>query len=383
MLPFIYYTHAAEQVRFPKVQFLILMAGIYFGIHISRKINIALGCSVIALAFFGYRSTLIYPATEILSLAAAFGSCFWVSGLKKNELQIGFKLLEFAGLLSAFYAGLQYFGHDPLFILFDWADKSRPAAILGQSTLYGPFAVACLSAALFERHYISAVLLFLPIAAINSSFTFFAFGIVIAIYIFHRIGPLTLLGIPLCMAAFFSLQAIKPHVTEELLDNNGRFALWKITAQIASHRPALGYGLGSFRQVFPMFQSKEIRAASGLKDEGLTEETKGLFKDAADLDAHFGRFVSAHNEFLQLFFETGLVGCIFALWLLLTFWIHWLALPSTSENWCLLAIFAAFMGNSIGNFPLHLIPQALLPLWAYVAVTTQKGEARMDACPIP
>lgn len=372
ILPFyISISQIQDQMRWPKTQFFILLAGLYVAALLWKQINRPLGGALAIFLLSGHFSRTGYAIEQVLALIAAGISCFWVRSPRENEVKVALKLLEFTGTLCAVYALVQWSGRDPILSYYEFADKVRPPVLFGQHTLYGPFAAAAFASALFSRRYPLAAFLFIPIIAINSSFTFLSAGVVIFVFAIHRFHLKALLLIPMVLAAFLGLQAYKKGVADELVDNNGRFVLWRIVSRIAVVHPVGGHGLGSFQVVFPLFQSEERRREMGLVDSELSSESRALLREAELLRIRSGSFLTAHNEYLQVFFEQGIPGVIAIIALIFSFFAHFLRLKGSREEWALCAIFCLFLANAIGSFPFHLIPQSLLPLWSFVAVTTK------------
>ena len=65
-----------------------------------------------------------------------------------------------------------------------------------------------------------------------------------------------------------------------------RWPIWKHTLKLSLAHPFMGWGLGSYKIIFPVLLNPICKAIS--KEQGL--------------------FYNAHNFWLQLFFETGLIG---------------------------------------------------------------------------
>jgi hypothetical protein len=387
LLPFIFSSGAGEQMREPKARFLILLMGLFLSLKVGERISWSLGgaASVVYLYAF-FLCVGDFPYDGLLTFSAALGSCLLVAQAREDDVKRGLELLELVGIACAAYAMiLQLKHHDPFMTLIPGADYHRVQVFFGQHTLYGPFAVAVAAIALFRERYLRAAFLFSPIVPIDASFTYLSAAVVITLFLLYRFGGKAVLG--LSLMAVFSVGFATYHYAKndflkyELLDDNGRFALWHVTARIAYSHPLLGHGgIGSFASQFPIFQSKDLRAKYGIDDSAYSPEAKKLLDEAEYLRQRSGWFLSAHNEFLQAFYEFGAVGVFFALLLVGTFVWWWVIMPSDSpEAWALGAIFFSFMVNSLGNFPLHLIPQALLPLWAYTLVTTARDRGILEA----
>lgn len=374
-LPFVFSVSGAEQMREPKAHFLAVLGGLFLSLAVARRVSFSLGCAAGVVYLFSL-TAMRFPIEELLTFSAALGSCLLVAQATENDVNIGLELLEAAGVATAAYAMLlQFKGGDPIQTMVAGNDFRRVSVFFGQHTLYGPFCVAAAAPALFRGRFFKALLIAMPIPFIDASFTYLAAGVVVAIYLIRLFDTKAILGLVLmgvvAGGVVGSYYRDGSYVNHEELNDNGRFALWKCVWRIARVHPYAGHGgLGSFAMQFPIFQSAELRKKMGLNENSFSPEAKIVLKEAEALRNRSGWFLSAHNEFLQAFYEFGILGLFFALLLPCVFVFYWVLCPDTPESWALAAIFFSFMANSLGNFPLHLIPQALLPLWSFVAVTS-------------
>lgn len=256
-------------------------------------------------------------------------------------------------------------------------------AFFGQHTLYGPFAVACIASALFGGRHMRVLLLLTPIPLIDSSFTYLSLGAVLFLYSVYRFGRRAVLGAFLLSLVGVGICKIWPKAVEDTLNDQGRYHLWKHTLRLAEGHWLIGHGLASFRLVYPIFQDPELRKANGIEDAKQSPEMREFIGEADFLRRRIGPFMHPHNETLLVYFEFGVLGLLIALWLLAAFVWHWLQAPDEPWAWALAAIFFSSLANAQGSFNLHLIPQALLPLWALVAVTSRPdtGNLEEDAYP--
>jgi hypothetical protein len=381
VLPFIFGLSGSEQMRDPKVRFLAVMFGFWLAHELWRKVHPALGCALAGLLLSAALRSITFPLHQTLAITAAFGSCLWVRRLSENEIQHGLKLLEISGVLVAFYAAvLQFGGIDPI---LTYLPGHRPMAFFGQHTLYGPFAVACFASALFGRRHIRALLLLTPIPLIDSSFTYLALAVVIFFYGICHFGRRALLGALLVCLAAVGVSKMWPKAVEDTLNDQGRFHLWKHTVRLSNGHWLAGHGLASFRLIYPIFQDPALRKANGIEDKNQSPEMQRFILEADFLRRRIGPFMHPHNEPLLVYFEFGALGLLIALWLVAVFAWYWLQMPDEPWAWALGAIFFSSLANAQGSFNLHLIPQALLPLWALVAVTSRPdpGTLEEDAYP--
>lgn len=379
ILPFIF-SFSGEQMREPKAQVFACGMGLFLSWLISQRVSVCLGAGA-ALCYISSAFCRMFPYDDLLIFSAALGSCFLLEKARDEDVDFFINVLEIGALLCAAYAlFLQYPGIDPLLQTIEGHDYKRVPVFFGQHTLYGPFCVAGFAAALLRFRYYRAIFLALPVLLINASFTWLSFGVVLAIFLVQKFGKRAIAG--MLIAGSFGAMAIiaasfASGPTPEALNDNGRFPLWKMTYAIGKARPIIGHGFGGFSRQFPAFQAKEIRQMNGIKDEALSKDAQKMLEDGRQLYLRSGLFVSSHNEFLQVFYELGWPGVLVALWCLFSFAWEWINGEREPRNWVLLALFASFMANSLGNFPLHLIPQALIPLWSFVAVTSRSREGNL------
>lgn len=380
LLPFVFQLAGDDQLRLPKAKALFLLAALYFGIELARKVDVLLGVTAFFCALSAYLAHTAFQGEDLLYLFAALSTSFWVNKPTENDLKIFLKCLELSGLICAVYAFFQITLHDPILNYYAWADKGRPVIFFGQHTLYGPWAVACFAAALFQRHWWRSLVLVIPIFFINSSFTFLSLGVVLGIFALSALTNFAILI--LGIAGALSVLAVflaKPDIREETFNDKGRYALWSQVAELSLRRPVLGYGYGNFKAIYPVFQDKKSRVLNGIDDEKLSPQARAFIAKAEHIRAEGGLFFQAHNEFMEAWFMGGIPGLILALLFPLVFFFSFLRSKKTPETWALCAIFYSFLANSLGSFPLHLIPQALLPLWSYVAVTSNSPPAILEA----
>jgi O-antigen ligase len=387
LLPFIFELSGDDQLRAPKAKMLFIMAAFYVaGLLWQRGLRpLAAG---LAVAFISaYFSKTIFPYDDMAVFLAAGISCLWVdlSPLlitdtpEKYDFDRFFKLAEGVGLVAAAYAFVQIVGHDPILNYYSWADHGRPVIFFGQHTLYGPWAVAVFAIALFRRHWIRAAVLLVPILFINSSFTFLSLAVVLGLFLVQRI-PFRFVALA-AFLGFLGLAVVhqaRPDLLEEPLNDKGRFVLWDQTLELGMRHWVIGYGPGSFRVIYPVFQDEALRRLNGIKDQELSPHTIEFMQKAARLKQESGYFLNPHNSFLHVFFTMGAAGLLAALWILLQFSVDFWQKRARPEAWILAAIFYSALANSLGNFPFELIPQALFPLWAYVAMTTMRRTDNLE-----
>jgi O-antigen ligase len=119
----------------------------------------------------------------------------------------------------------------------------------------------------------------------------------------------------------------------------GRFMVWEITSQMIEDNPYTGLGHGAYAHEYLDYQARFF-------DDPTNQEY--AFK-AANLK-------QAHNEFLQAFAETGILGGVLFLCIFVLVTIQLIKERSTRENGMLLALVMAIVIHSLVDTPLHLLP---------------------------
>lgn len=247
-------------------------------------------------------------------------------GLKGERILLAAVWLQ--GALGTF----QRFGWDPIFFRFPEAEAHLPVGFIGQATLFGAWMAAMAWYWAGHRRWVTFLFCSACAFATESAFTGFAW--------LAGMGACLLWRSRWAGITYFSLlgggAALAVSSGAVYFWDNGRYLAWKMILAAWSRRPWFGYGLDSFHREFPFLQG-----FSG------------------------PRWHQAHSEPLELLFGGGIVGWILALWMLGHLWLRRKQWWGREE--CLpwfLALVAVF-ANSIGNFPLHIAPTALLFAMAY------------------
>lgn len=371
LLPFAFEASAVDQFRTAKVKAFCALVSAILAFKLWRTSFVISGfyaISVISLLFispnfywFNYAGT-----------SAVVASCLFI-GSQKDSVERFLNYLIVGGFICATYGYFQIAGKDPFITLYEFADKGKPMAFFGQYTLYGPFAVACFAAALFKRSWLSPYLAG-PIFWIDSSFTYFSFAVVVAVFICH-----TYSWKPVFLLAIIALAGGYHFRKSEFMNDKGRLLLWGQAMELHNRYPWLGYGYGSWKQVYPPFQNDQLMRMNGVDPAKYNEKTKA-FSDKAKMIMHIGGgvFYTTHNDPIQVVFEFGRVGMILILFFVASLVRILMLYKTTNQTAALAAILLSVLANSLGSFPFHLVPQVLLPVWAYVLLLrVTKDDARL------
>jgi len=102
---------------------------------------------------------------------------------------------------------------------------------------------------------------------------------------------------------FLSIADLKDPATRH------RFVMWHTGRDIIKEHPLLGTGIGTFKKIHPKYQSKYLRTEKYGRFEGLS------------------RF--AHNDYLEITADTGILGLGTFLWLIVT--LYWIGLKKLKQ----------------------------------------------------
>ena len=377
VLPFLFWPGLVDELRPTKLVAVALIGGTVIAWNISYFLrpSIAIAFFYIlvsgAMIRFGYstglKSTIIkhpggfiqiYPdphnaVMSIFFVGMAIATCFLVRNLSEKRIGLVMDFVCISGLLQAAWSYLQIFDIDPLFHYAANFNRTNPTGFLGQQTLFGPFVGAAFVACLFRRHWIIALFLVVPIIASKSSFTWIATGTGIGIWLLFVFGAKKVFILSACIViAILSAFHLKPAWKADVLNDQGRYIVWSNTFNMAKKRPLMGRGIGSFKPTYFLTQSKDSIRQNG-------------------------KFLNAHNDYLQLFYECGLFGILLVLWMLWDFgkvlWRNRMSPPIV----CAGSVLIVYMVNAIGSFPFRLAPQGLIAVWCWTMVATYKHKVLM------
>ncbi|MGK0190560.1 MAG: O-antigen ligase [Verrucomicrobiales bacterium] len=166
-------------------------------------------------------------------------------------------------------------------------------------------------------------------------------------------------------------QATESQIVEQVSGEkiNGRLLLMRDTIKMAQAKPALGWGIGTFGQIFPMYQGSELYRKVTVGGESVWEP-------------RFYEF--AHNDYLQFWAESGALGCILLVsvpaLLVVSVWrrhhephvrhnavSHWLAVG------CVLVLLLALIDFPFGNEAVGVLFVTLFVLSGKFALLAGKG----------
>jgi hypothetical protein len=320
----------------PKLMALFLLGSFLFSSYLWRT-HASLGVGFFSFAILcvatGFGGIQLYPL--LYTLCSLFIALWFVEQPKSHQ-EFYLRCLTVSGSVLSIYAFVQMADLDPIFNYAPGVERTHPIAFMGQATKFGAYIAMIAVVALAIRDWTSFVLCSAAAVGTNSSFTLAALAVGFYInmrWIFR--GKKKLLYLPILSVVVVFIAYLFNKDAVFLLDN-GRFDAWKETYKAIINGPLLtGYGPGSFQILFPKHFQKE-----GLE---------------------YGYFIQAHNDYLQAFFEGGLIavfsiGFIYFSVAKQYFHCWWKTIKLDITERAALSGFAAISVNALGNFPFQLAP---------------------------
>lgn len=251
------------------------------------------------------------------------------------------KCLSWMAVAQGFYCILQVAGVDPFFPLIEPAFKNLALGTFGHYTIVAPF--LALGAVYFASKWNWAWALFL-IACVALTGSSMGIGALLAglLYVVWRFQPrLGYIAGALGVVSLLGVYIANPRT--ELFNFNGRLWVWPRAMEGIASSPILGHGPGSFLELRDMW---------------------GLGKDSAGLN-----WDQLHQEYLQTWIETGLVGL-----LLVLFGLYYTMRICQKLNPIYGAWVLVLAVNSLANFPMHIAAYGLIAGWLAAVTWHQRSE---------
>jgi len=148
-----------------------------------------------------------------------------------------------------------------------------------------------------------------------------------------------------------------------------RFLMWFSALEMIREHPYLGLGIGTFGVHYPEYQGKV-----------LAQKEKRKYVPFA------AKSINAHNDYLHMGAEIGIIGLIALFWLILTYYkkgFTWLKKTERQQRVLIIGLMggaAVLLTHALFSFPFHIIPNGLL-LWGILALSASISERPMsDDC---
>jgi len=295
----------------------------------------------------------------------------------------------FVGALFGLYGILQYLGID-FSIWQKNVGRQKVFGLFGNVNYFAEYLIIPLSIAVSQLfssgQWLKKILLLIAVVAMGttllltftrSSYLGFAFALIIIFSLFlsgrknkflrrNKKGVIIFVVIALMFSLLFFIPnplnkegtpffKIKERVSiSKMLDSYSikrRLSTWGFTLLMIRDNPLLGSGIGTFQYNTLRYQARFL------------EENGNRSKFV------YGIADKAHNEYLQLWAELGIVGLAICLWLFISFFLAGIKFLKNTKNDEKKAIMIGFIGattavliDSLFSFPLHL-PATVFLFW--------------------
>ncbi|OGS25107.1 MAG: hypothetical protein A2297_07085 [Elusimicrobia bacterium RIFOXYB2_FULL_48_7] len=389
IVPLALYTGTKDHFLIKETLTLVLLLpalGFFLAAVIEKKIKPAVNPALIGIAIFlaaelGSVFNAKFPGLAIytLLLHLCLGFCFiFASGMNSDETKTILDTILVAGLITAAYGVFQHFGYD----FFSWVSQydNRPASSFGNPNFFAgyliillPLAIAMVlqSAGLRKISWLALVFLLIACLIFNRtrgawiacavSLVFMA-----ALLAIKNKKALLIAGtICLLLCGFFALNKIAGYRQAALSSQPPavaeRLFKWRTALEMIKQHPFIGVGAGNLKVNFALYQSI-TREKTGFGLRGTSES-------------------NVHNEFLQVFAETGALGLS---GFLLIFACYFLTLKNPDKlNTGIAAGVLAFLVFCLTNFPFRIMPTAvtlltLMGISAQSARSVKKTEPKLQ-----
>jgi len=139
-----------------------------------------------------------------------------------------------------------------------------------------------------------------------------------------------------------------------------RLLIWQVALELIREKPVFGWGVGTFGVHYPLAQGKFLSR----------EENKGYIPQA-------NRSIHAHNDYLEIWVETGIVGLLIFLWIIFSFYRR--AFSFLRKNYTMQSFSSLFLIFLIGgvtsflihagvSFPFHIVQNGMV-FWLLMALS--------------
>jgi len=389
ILPLLFLSGSSgEPIRVAKEMALIVFGALYLADLVKDRIH-PIASGLVLLICYNIIATGFGPAqfTSSLFVLSSLAVSKLVLDLDERKRFFILEVLAYTGLIQALYGFLQMADMDFLFRRIAIREFLYPVGTLGQPTIFGAYLAIASTAALFTKKYWVAAICFVSILCTTSAFSTASALAGLAAYLFmckrHK-TLITLITAGLLLLCGLLLNKDNKTV-KDLMYAHHRVDIWSdsinytlngclVTAQkgkekegpydvLCEERPKVrdghvpvlfrpgspisGFGIGSFKALYYSIQPEDFRLQSG-------------------------RFLQAHNDYIQVMFEFGLLGVAFMLLVLGVFARRLLFEYLTHSQRAFGAIGVAILVDSIGSFPLYLMPHGMILCVCLVVVIAHR-----------
>jgi len=368
LIPLAFFTGTKDHFLIKEIlTLLLLLAGLgFFFINIfENKIKFELSFTVTAIFVFLFFELISifnakFPQLAIYTFllhSCLFFAFIYASTLETKHTESILNTILITALIAGCYGTFQHFGYD----FVNWANTygGRPSASFGNPNFFAGYLIIVIPAALTlffktdgSKKYLclllfvllTADLIFnrtrgawiacsvsliylLVVSLVKNKKLLFAIGIIIV-----------LLGVLFGISKFSKYQTINPASQSPSVAE--RLFKWQTAVEIIKEHPFIGIGAGNLKINFALYQAK-VKEKTNFSLRGTSES-------------------NVHNEFLQIWAETGTLGLLS---FLMIFVFYFYAIIKNQNNdtlsLCISAGVLAFLVFCLTNFPLRIMPTAI------------------------
>ena len=276
-------------------------------------------------------------------------------------------------LINAIFAVMQAFG---LYILLKPVSREIPIGLMSNPNELSALMAICLPFFFRRRWAYTIPLVLAGLFLAKSSNGIMAVLIITSVYMFmkhrddRRIVLFAIVGAAMCSALYMTYID-----TNHVRSFQSRAYIWKKSIQAASVKP-FGWGFGQYQYVVPLLTNPKNMAETQISTLiHLTSDKAALEKAVKKItgsDSYEGakryfaddrnniktNFAQAHNEYVELYFATGLVGILLGLSFLAGSIIRGIGQPDKIPVLCLIAS----ASTAIFFFTWQIAPLAVITL---------------------
>ena len=269
-----------------------------------------------------------YILRGVEELIIPFACMSFVIFLYNYPKQFIAKIFVYFAAAQSIYGLFQVFNIQLLYAVSEPWFQNTPLAFMGQHTVLGSFLAACLAPALWFSMWAPAGLIAVCIAFTGSSMAYASTWVVLSLYVAYkfRIRHAVFMQIKL-LVILTVLLLFRPNI--EIFNFHERWDVWSMGIKAFLENPWFGGGAG----YWPGYWQPRFFPTIG----GHTPD-------------------NPHAEWLKLLIEYGIWGALIVTIACVEF------LRKFKLTWHHAAC-AAILVNSLANFPLHIVPHAVLFLW--------------------
>ena len=231
--------------------------------------------------------------------------------------------MAFCGFLTSLYVIMQYFNADQFFYQTSGGADGRMAGFIGNPTLTAPLIAMIIPISLCMKKYFQALIMAIAVVMTESQMAIGAMCASIIVYISFKGWAYMALGLILTAVLAFYI-----HMGYQggIVNDSSRFEHWPVIAKDINSPvtengpkyPLTGIGLGSFKYTYHI--------------------------------KHKNNYFQAHNEYLEIMYNTGVVGLILFIMSLYTMIKQYLRVGIKKYRRALLASFMCIAMCALGTF---------------------------------